>query len=116
MSEDCIFCRIACKEIPAALVYEDQDVVAFKDLAPQAPVHVLVVPKKHLTDLMAVKPEDQLLITHIMTAVIPQLVCELDLKETGFRVVVNTGTEGGQTVPHLHFHLLGGRSMAWPPG
>ncbi len=116
MSEDCIFCRIGRKEIPAAFVYEDEDVVAFKDLAPQAPVHVLVVPKKHLADLMAVKPDDQALIARIMTAVIPQLVCDLELKEKGFRVVVNTGADGGQTVPHLHFHLLGGRAMAWPPG
>ena len=113
---DCIFCKIVDGSIPSKKVYEDEKILAFYDLEPQAPVHVLVVPKKHLADLMAVKPEDQALITHIMTAVIPQLVCDLDLKEKGFRVVVNTGTEGGQTVPHLHFHLLGGRSMAWPPG
>ena len=113
---NCIFCKIIAGEIPSRKVYEDDLVVAIHDIEPQAPVHVLVVPKKHLADLMAVQPEDQALIAHIMTGVIPQLVGDLDLKEKGFRVVVNTGTEGGQTVPHLHFHLLGGRSMAWPPG
>ena len=113
---NCIFCKIVAGEIPSKKVYEDDVVIAFHDIEPQSPVHVLVVPKKHLADLMAVKPDDQALIARIMTAVIPQLVCDLELKEKGFRVVVNTGADGGQTVPHLHFHLLGGRAMAWPPG
>ena len=92
---DCIFCKIANKEIPTQAVYEDDMVIAFNDLEPQAPVHVLVIPKKHIASLLATK---------------------LNIAETGFRIVANTGEEGGQTVQHLHFHLLGGRSMQWPPG
>ena len=113
---DCIFCRIAQKEIPADFVYEDDSVVAFRDLEPQAPVHVLVIPKQHIESLLTVKPEEQQLIAHITCEVIPQLAKELGVAEKGFRVVTNIGEEGGQSVKHLHFHLLGGRSMQWPPG
>ena len=104
---DCIFCKIAQKEIPSTLVYEDDMVVAFRDLEPQAPQHVLVIPKKHV---------ESLLVSHILVDVIPELAQKLGIAEKGFRVVANTGEEGGQTVKHLHFHLLGGRSMQWPPG
>ena len=116
MAENCIFCKIAHKEIPTNFVYEDETVVAFKDLEPQAPVHVLVIPKKHIESLLAVTQEDQQLIAHITCEVSPQLARELGIAEKGFRVVANTGDEGGQSVKHLHFHLLGGRSMQWPPG
>ena len=113
---DCIFCKIARKEIPSSLVYEDETVVAFKDLEPQAPVHGLVIPKKHIESLLALTDEDKALVGHIHADVVPQLARELGVAEKGFRVVANTGEEGGQSVKHLHFHLLGGRSMQWPPG
>ena len=113
---DCIFCKIAQKEIPSQLVYEDEQVAAFSDLEPQAPVHVLVIPKKHVQSLLALTAVDKDLISHIMIDVIPHLAKELHVDEKGFRVVANTGDEGGQSVEHLHFHLLGGRSMQWPPG
>lgn len=113
---DCIFCKIAGKEIPSTLVYEDETVVAFKDLEPQAPVHVLVIPKKHIESILALMDADKALVGHILADVIPQLARELGVAEKGFRVVANTGEEGGQSVKHLHFHLLGGRSMQWPPG
>jgi histidine triad (HIT) family protein len=113
---DCIFCKIAQKEIPSQIVYEDESVIAFKDLEPQAPVHVLVIPKKHVASVLDLGKEDGVLVAHILSNVIPQLAKELGIAEKGFRVVTNTGDEGGQSVKHLHFHLLGGRSMAWPPG
>lgn len=113
---DCIFCKIAQKEIPSALVYEDDQVAAFKDLEPQAPVHVLVIPKKHVESVLALRADDKELAAHILVDVIPQLARELGIAEKGFRVVANTGEEGGQSVKHLHFHLLGGRSLQWPPG
>ena len=113
---DCIFCRIAAKEIPATAVYEDDTVIAFKDLEPQAPVHVLIIPKKHIKSLLGLTEEDKAVIAHIHVDVVGRLARELGIAEKGFRLVANTGEEGGQTVGHLHFHLLGGRSMAWPPG
>ena len=113
---DCIFCKIAQKEIPSTLVYEDDMVVAFRDLEPQAPQHVLVIPKKHVESLLALQEEDKALVSHILVDVIPELAQKLGIAEKGFRVVANTGEEGGQTVKHLHFHLLGGRAMQWPPG
>jgi histidine triad (HIT) family protein len=116
MMADCIFCKIAGKEIPSTVVYEDETVLAFKDLEPQAPVHVLVIPKKHVESVAALKAEDKELAAHILVDVIPQIARDLGVAESGFRVVANTGDEGGQTVKHLHFHLLGGRSMQWPPG
>lgn len=113
---DCIFCRIARKEIPSNAVYEDDTVIAFHDLEPQAPIHVLVIPKKHIGSILGFEAADKELAAHILTDVIPQIARQLDLAEGGFRVVTNTGADGGQTVPHLHFHILGKRSLQWPPG
>ena len=113
---DCIFCKIAAGEIPSQLVYEDNSVVAFKDLSPKAPVHVLIVPKKHIKSVAQFQAEDKELAAHIFVDVVPQLAAKLGIADNGFRVVINTGDDGGQTVHHLHVHLLGGRKMTWPPG
>ena len=112
---DCIFCKIAAKEIPSTVVYEDEQVLAFKDLEPQAPFHALVIPKKHVESVGALTAADKELAGHILCEVIPRIAKENEL-DKGFRVVANTGDDGGQTVKHLHFHVLGGRSMQWPPG
>ena len=113
---DCVFCGIASGKIPSQKVFEDADVVAFKDLSPQAPVHVLIVPKKHIQSVAQFQAEDKELAAHIFVDVVPKLANELGIAEGGFRVVMNTGDDGGQTVPHLHVHLLGGRKMTCPPG
>jgi len=112
---DCIFCKIINKEIPAKVAYEDDRVIAFHDINPQAPIHLLIVPKKHLASIMEIDDGDSLLLSDIFR-VAQKLARENNLEEKGFRVVVNTGEEGGQTVNHLHFHLLGGRFLTWPPG
>jgi len=115
MQNDCIFCKIVNKQIPAKTVYEDEQLMAFYDISPAAPVHVLVIPKKHISNLLELKPEDSPLIAHVMTT-ITKIATQLGLAEDGFRLVVNTKENGGQTVPHLHWHILGGRFMNWPPG
>ncbi|MFO7152224.1 MAG: histidine triad nucleotide-binding protein [Bacillota bacterium] len=112
---ECIFCKIVKKEIPAAVVYEDEDVLAFKDINPQAPIHLLIIPKKHLGSIMEVDEENSDVIPKIVK-VAQNLAKENNIDKKGFRLVVNTGDDGGQTVHHLHFHLLGGRFMTWPPG
>ncbi len=112
---DCIFCRIASKEIPADVVYEDERALAFRDLNPQAPTHVLIIPKVHIDSLDATKAEQVELLGYLQM-VARDLARELDLSEEGYRVVNNCGEAGGQTVQHLHYHLLGGRHMQWPPG
>ena len=114
MPEKTIFKRIIDKEIPAKIVHEDDLCMAFHDVAPQAPVHVLVIPKKEIASTDQLTEEDAVLLGHIY-GVIRKLVKELGL-EKGYRVVTNCGNHGGQTVYHLHFHLLGGRQMSWPPG
>lgn len=114
MSEKTIFKRIIDGEIPADVVHDDEHCLAFKDVAPQAPTHVLVIPKKEIPSLADLADEDQALIGHIML-VIRKLANELGLSN-GYRVITNCGDEGGQTVPHLHFHLMGGRQLSWPPG
>lgn len=111
---DCIFCKIAKGEIPSNKVYEDDQVLCFKDLDPQAPVHVLMIPKKHLDSLSAATEEDAALLAHMLLK-IKDVAKELEL-DNGYRVVINTGEDGGQSVKHLHMHLLGKRSMNWPPG
>ena len=112
---DCIFCKIANKEIPSSIVYEDDDVIAFNDLNPEAPVHVLVIPKKHIVNLSDAKPEDQQLLGKLMLT-IQKIAAEQGVAESGYRVVTNCGEQGGQTVMHMHFHLLAVRSLQWPPG
>jgi len=113
---NCIFCKIAAGEIPAQKVYEDDSVLAFKDLSPKAPVHVLIIPKKHIQSVAQFEAEDKELAAHIFVDVVPKLAKDLGIFDGGFRVVINTGNDGGQTVHHLHVHLLGGRKMTWPPG
>lgn len=113
--DDCIFCKIASGAIPSKKAYEDDQLIAFHDIAPQAPVHVLVVPKKHISGVNELVADDLALVGHVYS-VIQQLVRELKINESGYRVVVNSGKDGSQSVPHLHFHVLGGRSLAWPPG
>ncbi|TYP54979.1 histidine triad nucleotide-binding protein [Thermosediminibacter litoriperuensis] len=112
---DCIFCRIARKEVPAAVVYEDGDILAFKDINPQAPIHLLIIPKQHLTSIMDIDDSNGDIVKKIIK-VAKNLARENNIDNKGFRLVVNTGNDGGQTVHHLHFHLLGGRFMTWPPG
>ena len=114
MSNDCLFCKIAGKKIPAKVVYEDEDVFAFEDINPQAPVHLLVCPKKHFESLDHASPED-LMVVGKVAMVAAQLARERNL-QPGYRTVMNTGRGAGQTVFHLHMHLLGGRTFGWPPG
>jgi histidine triad (HIT) family protein len=109
-----IFQKIIDKEIPANIVFEDERCMAFHDVAPQAPVHVLVIPKKPIASVAAIEDSDGALIAHLWL-VIRNLAAQLRL-DGGYRVVVNCGRDGGQSVDHLHFHLLGGRQMTWPPG
>lgn len=113
--KDCLFCRIVNKEIPSDVVYEDEQVLAFKDINPQAPVHVLVIPKAHYDNLAAAVRADAALVARSLS-VLAEIAKELGLEETGHRVVANTGRDGFQTVNHLHFHLLGQRKLGWPPG
>ena len=110
MAEECIFCQIAAGKIPAEVVYQDDRVVAFKDIHPVAPVHILIIPRKHIADLTAITPEDSELIGYIHLVAV-KLARELGLADRGFRVVNNCKEEGGQAVFHLHFHLLGGRQL-----
>jgi histidine triad (HIT) family protein len=116
MSSDCIFCKIAAGEIPAKKLYEDQYAVAFADINPQAPVHILIIPKRHIASLAELDSTetDKALIGHLHT-VASQLARQQNLA-SGYRITINTGPDGGQTVDHLHLHLLGGRQMHWPPG
>ena len=114
MSEKTIFKRIIDKEIPADIIYEDDQCLVFRDVSPQAPTHVLIIPKKEIASLAMIADEDQALIGHL-TLVIRDVAKQLGLA-SGYRVVVNCGAEGGQAVDHLHFHLLGGRQLKWPPG
>ncbi|MBI3609612.1 MAG: histidine triad nucleotide-binding protein [Nitrospirae bacterium] len=111
----CLFCRLVKKEIPSRIVHEDDTVLAFEDVHPQAPVHILVVPKKHLDSLSHLTPTDRDLMGSLFL-IVNKLAQARNLARDGFRTVINTGPDGGQTVYHLHIHLLGGRPMAWPPG
>ncbi|GAA0122189.1 MAG: histidine triad nucleotide-binding protein [Clostridium argentinense] len=112
---DCIFCKIISGEIPSNKVYEDDKVFAFKDINPEAPIHVLIIPKTHITSINDLNHQNSHLISHIFLT-IQNIVKELGIDESGYRVVANTGKDGGQTVNHMHFHLLAGRNLNWPPG
>jgi len=111
---DCIFCKIANKEIPSKPVYEDEYVYAFYDIDPKAPVHFLVIPKKHIVSIAEVTEENSEIVAKMAEA-ISKITKQLGISD-GFRVVANTGESAGQTVFHLHFHVLAGRALAWPPG
>ena len=112
---DCIFCRIAKGEVPTDKVYEDDNVVAFNDLSPQAPVHVLVIPKKHIDGVIKIGEGEGSILSSIFKA-INDVAKKKKIEGSGFRVVANHGKDAGQAVGHLHFHVIGGRSMEWPPG
>lgn len=113
--EDCIFCKIVSGAISSQRVYEDGQVLAIHDINPQAPVHLLLISKKHIASVLDV-PEAEAGLVGKIALVASQLARKEGLGERGFRLVTNVGREGGQSVPHLHFHLLGGRQMGWPPG
>ena len=112
---DCLFCKIAAGDIPSNKLFEDDQLLAFYDIDPQAPVHFLVIPKKHIDSAAVLTEDDAALLGHIY-AVIAQQAARLGIAENGYRVVTNVGADGGQSVKHLHFHVLAGRSLAWPPG
>jgi histidine triad (HIT) family protein len=115
MASDCLFCKIAAGDIPAKVVYQDDEIVAFRDIHPAAPTHLLVIPRRHLTGLAAADQDDQALLGALLL-VANRLARDEGLTDGGFRVVVNDGPNAGQSVDHLHVHLLGGRRMSWPPG
>jgi histidine triad (HIT) family protein len=110
-----LFERIIAREAPGRIVYEDDQVVAFHDIHPQAPVHVLVVPRKPIPRIGLATPEDEILLGHLLLKA-AEVARQLGVSETGYRLVINHGRDGGETVPHLHCHILGGRPMHWPPG
>jgi histidine triad (HIT) family protein len=112
---ECLFCKIANKEIPSTIVYENDYVIAFEDISPEAPVHVLVIPKKHIASLNDINNENSVYIAKIFEA-ISIISREQGINETGYRIVSNCGKDAMQTVEHVHFHLLGKRSLKWPPG
>ena len=112
---DCLFCRIVNKEIPSRLVYEDEKVLAFEDITPQAPAHILIIPKKHLASLKEADENDQNLLGYLLLTA-RKIAQDKGLAESGFRLVINSGPDSGQEVNHLHVHLLGGRRFGWPPG
>lgn len=111
----CLFCKIVAREIPSQIIFENEHALAFKDLRPVAPTHVLVIPKKHVVGIRDATPDDAAMLGHVMLAA-RQVAEDLGLGESGYRVVVNQGADAGQSVLHLHVHVLGGRGLSWPPG
>jgi len=111
---NCLFCKIVAQEIPSDKVLENSEFLAFRDIDPKAPVHVLVIPKKHFEDIVEISTSDDVLTAGLMKFATE--VAQIEKLENGFRIVLNTGLEGGQTVQHVHAHVLGGRSLTWPPG
>ena len=111
---DCLFCKIAAGEIPSTKIYETEEVLAFADIAPQAPFHAVIIPKKHIKCADEITPENSLVIAKIFEVI--ALIAKQENLTDGYRVVNNCGRDGGQTVGHLHFHMLAGRSLEWPPG
>jgi histidine triad (HIT) family protein len=112
---DCLFCGIVDGKIKAEVVYRDESVIAFKDIKPKAPVHILIIPRKHIPTLLDLQESDGAVLAAIFRAA-AKLAGEHGIAKSGFRVVVNSGADAGQTVFHLHYHLLGGRQLSWPPG
>ncbi|MBQ8391422.1 MAG: histidine triad nucleotide-binding protein [Clostridia bacterium] len=112
---DCLFCKIINGDIPSTKVYEDELVYAFRDIEPQAPTHILIIPKEHIASANELTEENASVVGHVF-AVAAKIAKEEGIAEGGYRIVNNCGEDGGQTVKHLHFHMLGGRSLAWPPG
>lgn len=115
MASDCLFCRIIAGEIPSAKVYENDKVYAFKDINPEAPVHILIIPKEHISSANDLTEENAAVVAEVFLAA-KEIAKQEGIAESGYRIVNNCGEDGGQTVQHLHFHMLGGRSLAWPPG
>jgi len=112
---DCLFCKFVRKEIPTRVVFEDDSCFAFEDINPKAPVHVLIIPKKHIGSINDMAPEDQVALGQL--AFVAQRIAQAKkIDQSGYRAVINTGPDAGQSVFHIHLHLLGGRRMAWPPG
>jgi len=114
MSDNCLFCRIAAGEIPSTKVFEDEKVLAFRDIDPKAPTHILVIPKEHIDSAASVDASNSAVVARIFEVIAD--IAKLEGLSEGFRVVSNIGESAGQSVPHLHFHLLAGRPFAWPPG
>jgi histidine triad (HIT) family protein len=112
---DCIFCRIANKEINCTFIYEDEDTLVFEDANPVAPVHLLAIPKKHVSSILEIGKLEGSISIRILK-IISKIAKDMNIDESGFRIVLNTGSGAGQSVPHLHFHILGGRKFSWPPG
>jgi len=115
MGDDCIFCKIAEGAIPVKKAYDGKDITAFYDIAPQAPVHILIIPKKHVASLSGVDADQANLLGQMLLSA-EEIAGRLKLKERGYRVVINTGPDAGQAIEHLHMHLLAGRKLMWPPG
>ena len=115
MSEECLFCKLVNGEIPSNKVHEDDKALAFHDISPQAPVHVLIVPKEHLDSLNDAGKGDESLLGYLLRLA-PRIANQLGIAEGGFRTCINTGSDAGQSVEHLHLHIMGGRPMTWPPG
>jgi len=115
VTEECIFCRIAAGEIPAKVVRQDEDIVAFRDVNPRAPTHVLVIPRRHIASVNVLDPDDAALVGKLFLAA-REIARSEGVDESGYRMVVNAGPDAGQSVDHIHLHLLGGRGLAWPPG
>lgn len=113
--DECIFCKIINREIPSTIVYEDEDVLAFRDLDPKAPTHFLVIPKQHIPSAACIGPDNEAIMGKVMSA-IAKIAKDMGLEEKGFRIVINTGEDAGQTVHHIHFHVMSGRKFAWPAG
>lgn len=110
MSDNCLFCKIVNKEIPAEIIYEDDQVISFKDISPQAPIHILTIPRKHITTPNDAESDDQSLLGHMMLTA-TKLAADLDIDTSGYRLIMNCNKEGGQTVFHIHLHLMGGRQL-----
>ncbi len=115
MNEDCLFCKISLGEIPAEIISQDEECIVFRDISPQAPIHLLIIPRKHIASLDAAKEDDSKILGKLLLKA-KEMARALEIAEDGYRVVINTHGDGGQTVFHLHVHLLGGRQFTFPPG